>query len=204
MDGLMIDTEPLHLLAFNEVFKKYEKFLSAEENTKRYVGVSDKDAITDMVIRFHLPLSSNELASAKQTEYKKLIQEQLVPLPGLIGLLKNLQDNGYKTAIASGSTKEEIEMVIKRLGIAPYIEIYISADQVQKGKPAPDIFLKAAEKLGVKPNECLVLEDAPKGVQAAKSAGMICFAIPSLQTQGQDFSLADKVLNNLSQVFQII
>src|SRR3989339_671762 len=65
-----------------------------------------------------------------------------------------------------------------------------------------DKFLKAAEKLGVKPNECLVLEDAPKGVQAAKSAGMICFAIPSLQTQGQDFSLADKVLNNLSQVFQ--
>lgn len=204
MDGLMVDNELLHLQAFNNVFRKYNKYLSEDENNKWYIGVSDEDAAIDMVERFHLPLSAKELALAKRESYKQLQKGQMFPLSGLIELLKNLHRYGYKTAIASGSTVEEIKKVIEKLDIMQLIGNYCSSEEVKQGKPAPDVYLLAAKKLGVEPSECLVLEDASKGVEAAKAAGMTCFAVTSQYTKGQDFSLADKILNNLSEVFQLI
>ena len=201
MDGLMIDSEPFHYKAFRKIFNSFGKELTQEEHFKRYVGISDIDAAIDMVTTFNIPLSPEEFVRRKQAQYLILLQDQIVPQPGLIELLERLQQNGYKKAIASSSILNEIKSVINALHIAPFINSYCSAEQVSKGKPAPDIFLLAAEKLGVKPQECLVLEDGPSGIDAAIAAKMICYAIPSRETKNLDFSKANRILDSLAEVF---
>lgn len=204
MDGLMIDSEPLHIEAFNRVFEKFGKHLSGEENSKRYVGIADVDIVEDMIERFDLPISPKQLLKEKQDAYRYILKKGLVTQPGLIDLLKKLHNSGFKIAIGSGSYTEQIEIVMKGLNISSLIDQYVAIDDVKAGKPFPDIYLLAAKKLEVDPSDCLVLEDAAFGVQAAKAAGMRCFAIPSQQTKGQDFSLADKVLKSLNEVFSLI
>lgn len=204
MDGLMVDTEPLHLQAFNYALGKHGKYLTEEENTDRYIGVSDAEAAQDIAARFNLPISAAELVRIEHTKSRELYQTNLRPQKGLIGLLNDLKNAKYKIAIASGSDLKLIKTIIKNLKIERLIDQIASVEEVKNGKPAPDVFLKAAEKLDVNPSECLVLEDAPKGVQSGKAAGMRVFAIPSQYTKDQDFSLADKVVDSLSEVFELI
>lgn len=204
MDGLMIDSEPLHYQAFNTVLKKYGKYLTEEENKERYIGLSDEDQSQDIISRFNLAISTEELILRKQKTFIEILKNQIISQPGLIELLKKLDQKAYKTAIASSSPKEVIEAVIEGLSISDFIDDYVSAEEVENGKPAPDVYLLTAKKLGVNPSECLVLEDAPRGVQAGKSAGMTVFAIPSQYTKGGDFSLADRVLSSLSEVFNLL
>lgn len=204
MDGLMVDSEPLHYQAFNTVLKKYGKHLTEEENKERYIGLSDADEAYDMVVRFNLPISAEELVGEKRDIFRQLLKNQLIAQPGLFELLTELKKNGYKIAIASSSRLEIIETIINGLKVTSLIDDYVSAEEVENGKPAPDVYLLAAKKLGVNPKECLVLEDAPKGVQAGKAAGMKVFAIPSNETKSQDFTQAGKVLNSLSEVFELI
>lgn len=203
MDGLMIDSEPLHFKAWEKVLEIYGIHVRKDEFNQRYVGIPDKEGTEDMVTRYNMSISAKELSQTKRKLYTRLLQTQLIPQPGLIDLLINLHKSGYKTAISSGSSLEEIRMVIKGLDISHLIDTYVSAEEVSRGKPAPDSYLEAAKRLEVKPEECLVLEDANPGVKAGKAAGMLVFVIPSNETKGQDFSLADKVLGSLSEVFDL-
>ncbi len=204
MDGLMIDSESLHFQAFSQILKKFGKIFTEEENIKIYIGTSDADCAKDMVFRFNLPISAARLLRKKRDIFRQLLKNQLIVQPGLFELLKELSENSYEIAIGSSSTLETIKTVIDKLKISSLIDAYASAEEVKRAKPAPDIYLLAAKKLGVKPEECLVLEDAPKGVEAGKLAGMHVFVVPSRETKGQDFALADKVLNSLSEVFELI
>lgn len=204
MDGLMVDSEPLHLLAFNEVFKRYGKHLSEEDNKRFYLGRTDEESVGNMVERFGLPISPNELSLKKFEAYQQIIETHIVPQPGLLKLLDNLHQSGYKIAVVSNSVLESIKKVIEIFKIGSLINIYASGEEVEHGKPAPDVYLLAAKKLMIGPSECLVLEDSPLGVQAGKNAGMKVFAIPSQYTKDEDFSLADQVLNSLDEVFELI
>lgn len=201
MDGLMIDSEPFHYKAFNKVFHQYGKQLTVENNNKYYIGISDIDAAKDMIVRYSLPLTPKELVRKKQAVYQELIGSKITPQPGLLALLQKLQQRGYKKGIASSSMLKEIKLVMDTLKINQYIDTYCSAQEVRQGKPSPDLFLYAAHKLKVEPKDCLVLEDAPSGIQAAIAAGMKTYAIPSRETKDKDFSVATRILNNLNAVF---
>lgn len=201
MDGLMIDSEPFHYEAFNEIFKKFGKELPQEDNNTYFVGISDDDAAPKMIEKYNLPIEPKDLVREKQVVFQELIKN-ITPQPGLMELLNTLQEKGYKKAIASSTALDDIEIIISALGITRYLDGYFSAQQVLHGKPAPDLFLYAAEKLGVQPKECVVLEDAPAGITAAKAAGMVRYAIPSRETKGKDFSSATKVLASLHEVFE--
>lgn len=203
MDGLMIDSEPVHFQAFNTVFNQFGLQFSKEENTK-YIGMPDIDEAKDMVAKYPLPITAEELVKRKQTVLRRLFSKAIIPQPGLMELLGKLQERKYKIGIASSSALEEIESVVNGLKINKYIDVYCSAEQVKKGKPAPDVYFLAAQKLAVQPQDCLVLEDAPNGVRAGKAAGMQVFAIPSQYTKEGDFTKADKVLNNLLEVLKFL
>ncbi len=195
----MIDSEPFHLQSFNAVLKKFGDSISESEN-KRYIGLSDKDAAVDIVKQFNLPISPEELVLQKGQFYKKILTKKVKSQAGLKSLLKSLSKKDYKLAIASGSHLDEIQTVVNKLGIADYFDVFVSSDKVKQGKPHPDIYLSTASKLLVKPEECLVLEDAYNGLKSAKAAGMICYVIPSNETVGQDFSTADKLFKSLKEV----
>jgi len=200
----MIDSEPIHYKAFDEAIKTFGRHIPIEEFNHFYPGLSDLDQAKDMVKRYNLPITAEELVQRKQTIARRMLREEVVPQPGLIDLLKQLDENHYKKAVASSSLLVEIELVINALQINHLIDAYCSSEEVSHGKPAPDLFLLAAKKLEVLPENCLVLEDAPSGIKAAKAAGMKSYAIPSRETKGQDFSEATHVLINLSEVFSYL
>lgn len=199
MDGLMIDSEPFHQKAFDHVFRQYGKELSKHDNNSLYVGISDKDAAVDMVARYALPIKPEELVTKKQTAYLEFLKD-VTAQPGLVELLSLLDDLAIKTAIASSSMRTEIFAVTDALDVTFFFDIFCSAEEVEHGKPAPDIFLYAAAKLGLPASICLVLEDAPSGVAAAKAAQMRCIAVPSRETVDKDFSDATLQLPSLVEV----
>lgn len=200
MDGLMIDSETVSRLAFDQAIKDFGgDGLSEEENIK-YIGITDLDGAEDIIKTKKLKISKEELIDRKQKYYTQSLKEKIIVRPGLMDLFKDLKNKGIKMAIASSSQRQSIEIVIDKLDIKKYVDFYCSGRDVKRGKPFPDVFLKAAAGLGVDPKDCLVLEDAPKGVEAGKSAGMIVFAIPSRETKGGDFSKADLILSSLSRV----
>ncbi len=201
MDGLMIDSEPLHQQAYDKVLKRFGKGLSEEENAKLYVGISDKDASEDLVRRLALPVGPVELESEKNQAYLEMIGH-VEPQPGLIELLSKLTK--YKKAVASSSTLNQIELVVNELHAKGYFSGLFSAQQVEHGKPAPDIFLLAAQSLGSDPTKCLVLDDAPSGIAAANAASMYSFAIPSRETKAANFSNATVKLGSLVELAELI
>ncbi len=204
MDGLMIDSEPLHCFAFNQVLNNFGYKLTQEENNARYVGLGDVACCKDLVARLNLPISSQELMEQKQNAYLQIMEKEVKPKPGLIDLLNKLQTNHYKLAVASGSALHEIKIIVKALRIENLFETLCSSEEVKQGKPAPDVFLLAAKRMNLTPQVCLVLEDATSGIEAAKNAEMLRYAIPSQETIGQSFALANRVLNSLSEVYDCI
>lgn len=201
MDGLMIDSEPLHCEAYDRVLKKFGYDLTKDENSQRYVGIGDVACCDDLISRHHLPITTKELMKQKQGEYLKLLDSNIKAQPGLLKLLDQLQKNNYKKAIASGSLLYEIKTIINSLKIEKFFDAVCSVEEVQNGKPEPDLFLLAARRLEISPERCLVLEDAPSGIKAAVSANMKSYAIPSRETLDKDFSLADRVLPSLEKVY---
>lgn len=199
MDGLMVDTEPLHYRAVNLTLEPYGIALSHEENS-HLVGVPDVDAFAEIVRRHALPVSSAALVGKKRAIYLGLVGEQVAAQPGLYPLLDQLEADRYRLAVASSSPLAEIERILGLLRVTDRFAGFFSAEQVSRGKPAPDLFLYAARMVGVAPAECLVLEDAPAGVRGAKAAGMICFAVPSEAVRARDFGAADRVLRSLDEV----
>jgi len=197
----MVDTEYLHHQSFKAVLEQYGitpmpnalgvihiSGISAEANWERFGRLYGLDA--DVA----------ELSRKKSHIHLGLLQDEVTPMPGLIKLLKNLHMHGQHIAIASSSIREHIDMIIDRLSITHYFNVVVSGDEVIHGKPAPDIYLKAASALGIEPRYCVALEDAVKGAQAASAAGMRVVAVPTELTRHEDFSFADAVVGSLEDV----
>ena len=203
MDGLMTDTESLHYQAFREVLGAFGVDFTEADNAK-YIALTDIDAARLLVKKFELALNPETLVKRKTVIYRRLILKGVPSQPGLLPLLEYLQREGYKKAVASSSSLEEINIIVKSIGAEQYFDGLFSALQVKHGKPAPDLFLLAAQSLAVKPSNCLVLEDAPNGIAAARRAGMLRYAVPSPETKRLNFSEANRVLSNLSEVRQYL
>jgi beta-phosphoglucomutase len=126
------------------------------------------------------PLSAAEaqiLADRKEAYFRELIRETAAPLPGAMELMHELHEAGYAQALASSTPIENIQLISDALGLERYLSVLVSGETVPHGKPAPDIFLKAASELGILPHLCLVIEDAVAGVEAAHAAGMRCISV---------------------------
>jgi beta-phosphoglucomutase len=126
------------------------------------------------------PLSAAEaqiLADRKEAYFRELIRETAAPLPGAMELMHELHEAGYAQALASSTPIENIQLISNALGLERYLSVLVSGETVPHGKPAPDIFLKAASELGILSHLCLVIEDAVAGVEAAHAAGMRCISV---------------------------
>lgn len=200
MDGTMIDSEILHYQAYKDVLAELGiDFIM--ENYLPYFGAKDENVCTDLVKKFNLLIENKKLLENKNNTFNNKYMSKIVPQKGLFELLRKLKENNYPLAIASSSQLHDIEMVLAKLNIKDYFKAIVSAELVEYGKPAPDIFLLAAQKLNIMPKNCLVLEDSLRGVQAAKSAGMTCYAIPTNWSKSEDFSNANKILDSLNDVY---
>ena len=197
LDGLLADTERLHCRAYQMALA--EKALELNESEYAEHWIRHGKGIVDWVENHGLRFDPHALRQRKSEHYLTLLESSLRPMDGALELLETLNGN-LKIGLASSSYRDAIDGVLSGLKIAHYFEVIVSGLDVARVKPAPDIFLKAAGSLGVAASQCLVLEDAEKGVVAAHLAGMRSIAVPNRLTRHHDFSKATMVCASLTEV----
>lgn len=197
LDGLLADTECLHCRAYQLALSEHGIELQDGDYAEHWVRFGN--GIADWLTLRGLTLDPHALRLRKAGHYLDLLASSLRPMEGALELLEFLHGKA-RIALASSSYRDAVEGVIAGLGIARFFEVIVTGLDVARVKPAPDIFLKAARDLGIPPSQCLVFEDAEKGVIAAHRAGMRCIAVPNEYTRHHDFSLASRVCASLTEV----
>jgi HAD superfamily hydrolase (TIGR01509 family) len=134
-----------------------------------------------------------------QENFRRKATGGIKPFPGVVRLLNAIKKGNFKLGLVSATTKENIDLVLRELNLAGIFDGIVFGQEVSESKPSPQIYLLAAKKLAVAPNDCLVIEDSPLGVKAAKTAGMKCLAITNTHPR-QEFKEADKIVDSLENV----
>jgi len=197
LDGLLADTERLHCQAYQMTFLEQGITLQELDYCEHWVRFGR--GITDWVTLNNLAIDPDALRLRKSEHYCALLKSSLSPMDGALELLDAFHGQ-IRLALASSSYRDAINGVLAGLNITHFFDVVVSGLDVAAVKPAPDIFLKAAHDLGVRPEECIVLEDAEKGVLAAHSAGMRCIAVPNDYTRHHDFSRATRICSSLKEI----
>lgn len=198
MDGVIYDSEPIHARAKKQVLAEYGIDISAER-LATFVGRSSRDFYGTMVEENPACGASwQELAKKKHDLYRKLLTEDrsIQAIPGVRELLERIKAAGYLIGLGSSSTMEMINLVLNRFDLKKYFSVVVSGDELPRSKPDPLIFLTVAEKLGVAPTDCVVIEDAGAGVAAAKAAGMYCIGYNNPNSGPQNLSGADMIVGS--------
>jgi len=211
MDGVLIDSEPIHYEIENQLFDQLG-ITVPDDVHGRYLGTSADIMYADLKSRYALPGSINELMefgeSFRCDFFKQL---QVLKLnEGVLTLLKEFKLAGMKLAVATSSSPELTKILLDRCEITSYFDAIVTTSEAGKSKPAPDVYLLAAQKFGIAPSNCIVFEDSPNGLLAAKSAGMYCIAVQTNSVNVTELSLADFLvrsfvgmsLNRLSGLFE--
>jgi HAD superfamily hydrolase (TIGR01509 family) len=199
MDGVLVDSEPVHFEATRLLMREHgiDYTWLEEEN---FFGCTDREVFRQLRRRFGLSAHEDELADAWIERVVQLLPERIVPMPGVPAVLSALRASGRRLALASSSSPAIIRTTIEGLGLLDAFEASVSGRDVAKGKPAPDIFLEAARRLGLAPARCLVVEDSQNGLRAALAAGIPCITIPCASTARQDFTGAAARLSSLADL----
>jgi HAD superfamily hydrolase (TIGR01509 family) len=194
-DGLIVDTEMWECVSWRVVYARrglvfpFESWLS---------NVGRNDHLFDPLGPFRDDAGSASSAEAEWRAVAASIEPAfLVPLPGVVPLLEALRRARWRVAVASSSRRDRVAARLAQLGLAEWVDAVAGGNEVPMAKPAPDVYLLAATRVGVDPEACTALEDSEPGVRAAKAAGMRCIAVPSHITRSMDFSLADAVIADL-------
>ncbi|HKL78903.1 MAG TPA: HAD family phosphatase, partial [Mobilitalea sp.] len=200
MDGVIIDSEPMHALAAIMALKQYNVELTLDY-CYSFIGSTNFYMCQKIIEDYHMDATAEELHQANMDMKEKLLaQRGYSTIPHVLELMKDLHEHGMKLIIASSSPSATIEYVMDTLAIKQYFEGYISGMDIELPKPAPDIFLKAASSLGVSPDECLVIEDSPNGVNAAYAAGITCIGFTNPSSGKQNLKNAYLLLEGFDEV----
>ena len=205
MDGTIVDSEPIYERTNKKVYQKYGLDLT-EKDYERHMGSNLKDIWIDILERYQV---KEEYAHYKiedfmedhiHSSYQALAEaDDLKLMPGVKEWFDFFKDHGYKMIIASSSYEPVVEYIYQRFGLDQYMEGYVDGNAIDNGKPAPDIFLKAAEKLNLEAKECVIIEDSENGVIGAHRAGAKVVGFNRAQSESQDLSQADLVIEEYNQ-----
>lgn len=209
-DGVILNSEPIHYQACVQVLSSLDIRLDYPEYVEKYLGLADKDMfpkiLTDRGMRY-TPADRDALVARKLHIYQEMIHrnDHLPMITHVDNYLLHISKIVRKIAICTGSSRKEVDLILAKLkqGIfQSYFDLMVTADDVQQGKPSPEGYLLTAKHLNVVPEQCLVIEDTPHGVAAAKAAGM--YAVALLTTyQRHQFQHADKVIDGFQQLMTI-
>ncbi|MGI4737840.1 MAG: HAD family hydrolase [Janthinobacterium lividum] len=201
MDGVIIDTEPIHHQAFATHFAELGIAVTDAEYAS-FLGSSTRNIFQLLKQERQLSQAVEALLLRKRELFNQAFDEDagLDLLPGARALIEDLQRHGVQLVVASSASKATINRVFQRFGLAPYFSHIVSGEDFAQSKPHPAIFLHAAAVAETPVTECIVIEDSANGVAAAKAAGIYCIGYASPHSAGQDLRLADRVIQNFSEV----
>ena len=172
MDGVLIDAKDWHYEALNEALKLFGCEISLYDHLVTFDGLPTRDKLNMLSNLGKLPKDLHPIINKmKQKHTMKMILNKCKPFFSHQYALSKLHNEGYRMAVCSNSIRKSVEVMIKQAGIENYFEFYVSNEDVKKGKPDPEMYIKAMDKMNLKPNECLILEDNENGILAAKASG---------------------------------
>lgn len=206
MDGLMVDTESLSTEAFINS-AKVQGYNMTKEETLKVLGFTKANIYQFWIDYFQGTNVDGKKLVDDHYEYIENVLYTVGPekMPYVEELLKYLRENNYKIAVASSSDTADIKNNLEKTKLEKYIDEIASGAEVENGKPAPDVFLLAAERLGVDPKDCLILEDSKAGIKAGKASGAMVFMVPDMFTVDKECEdTADRILTNLGEVIEIL
>ena len=198
MDGIIVNSGPYHLQAWQEVFGKRGVNFT-EEDFRRNFGQRNDSIIWNAIGRSITQSEMDTIANEKEESYRRRVAQNIEAFPGAVALMKALTAQGVKMAIASSAPPENIDLITRGLGIKGCFKAIVWGREVTEGKPSPQGFLLAAQRLEVKPRNCVVIEDSIAGVSAAKGAGMKCVAVTNTNPPAK-LAEADCIVDTLEAV----
>jgi len=196
-DGLILDTETSVYEAWRTVYEEHDQVFPRDRwLTTIGTDGSAFDPLVELRARAGEALDAEKIRRRRMAFHRAHI-EKLDQMPGVRACLEYARAKSIGVAIASSSSNDWVNSHIKRLGLADFFDQVVTVEHVQAAKPAPDLYLRATELLGVDPSDAIALEDSPNGVQSAKAAGLFCIAVPGPMTRTLSFEAADTVLTSL-------
>jgi HAD superfamily hydrolase (TIGR01509 family) len=201
MDGVLVNSEPFYVEVEQTNFRQLGLEISEKEH-QTYQGTATDQMWKIIKERHSLKQPVDELVEMTNslvTPYFNSLEE-MEPMPGVEQLIKKLKEKGFPLALASSSTPDVIDIILKKTGLRKYFDVVVNSQLAGASKPEPDIFMLAAKKLAVHPKKCLVIEDSTNGIKAAKSAGMFCIAFAGPGSELQDQSQADLIVTDFGEL----
>jgi HAD superfamily hydrolase (TIGR01509 family) len=202
MDGVIVDSEPLHQKAFERLFEELGKKHDHGITFHEYYGRSDRILLKDFIERNQVPLELEDLTQRKLKYFLQYLRERRPVFKELHSLVPELAKR-YKLAVASSNFRHIIDVVMEISGLRSHFNVIVGYEDIRFTKPDPEIYFTAAKRLGVRPSQCCVVEDAALGVQAAKMAGMTCIGLAT-SLPAEKLQRADFVAKNFAEVRAIL
>ena len=197
MDGVLIDSEPLHQLAEKKLLKEYGMDVDTNE-LLQYMGRSTEKLLNDFIEAYNLDVDYPTLFIKHKANLIGIFNEQVQTIEGIPEFLTVLESHQIPFALASSSNLQLINTVLKHFDWQDRFTQVVSGEEILNGKPAPDIFLETAKRLNTSPDDCVVIEDSSAGVRAGKAAGMRTIGFHSPNSHQQDISMADLEIQDFS------
>jgi HAD superfamily hydrolase (TIGR01509 family) len=199
MDGVLLDSEPLHHGVLNELLARDNLILDRPEY-ERFIGWTTEAMFEALIAKYGLSRSVAEYSARYADLVLRVLHEPLDPAPGVITLVQRLRELEMGLAVASSSQRAWIEVTLHSLGLAAMFDTVVSADDVERGKPDPAIYVLAAQRLGVAPRRCLAIEDSPSGVRSARDAGMTVLGVRTPYTAHLQLDGAERIVDSLAEL----
>ncbi|MGD2294665.1 MAG: HAD family phosphatase [Candidatus Aminicenantes bacterium] len=198
MDGVIVDNMEYHKKAWGIFLEKYAPDIELEEFSKHF-GKVNRDLLQIVFKREISGEEESRFGEEKEAIYREIYADHIVPTAGLLDILDSLKNNSIKTAVATAAPRINMDFMFEKTGIRKYFDVLIDATEVTRGKPDPEIYLKAAERLNRHPKDCLVFEDSFPGVQAARNAGMKVVALATSHPADR-LQNADSVIKDFTEI----
>ena len=202
-DGLMVNTEDVVYAALVQLFGEYGCAFPWDYYATS-LGMPVAEALAMYLRDLPLPLTMEELAAVRNERVRALTETDLRPMPGLLPLLEALRARGDLLAVATSGTRSHISASLARFSLTDYFDAVVCVDDVARGKPHPDLILEVLRRTGVAPHDAIMLEDAPRGVEAAQRADVFCIAVPTHGLPLDDFALAPALARDLFAVQRLL
>ncbi len=178
LDGTLVDSEPNYYEAGRRTLARYGITGFTWEEHTRFIGIGTRETLETLRERYAIDAPVEELLAVKNGHYLELVRTSTTVFGEMRAFAERLHAAGHPIAVASGSSRPAIEAALTATGLDALLPLYVSAEDIGRGKPEPDVFLAAARLLATDPADCVVVEDAGPGVEAARRAGMRCIAVP--------------------------
>ena len=201
MDGVIVNSEPLHKKAYYNMFKDFKLNVS-ESLYESFTGKSTYSICEQLCLKFNLSITPYELVNSKRKHFKYIFEndKSFKMIDGAFELIKDYYKNNLKLVLASSASMLTINKVFEKFDLDRFFVAKISGADLKQSKPNPEIFLKAAKISGHNKKDCIVIEDSTNGIIAANSAGIFCIGYKSKNSINQNYSLADLVISNFNQI----